>query len=139
MIRSDGSVLGFRRGLVSYSSCWLDRGQQRMTRALSPDLRDRVVVAVRKGASCREAEGILGERGRCGALVAARAEPGQHGAAAASRKTAAGAAACARLAAYPLGGSPDLTVRALQAELVEVRGVRVGYGAVWRFLAADAR
>jgi transposase len=32
---------------------------------------------------------------------------------------------------------PDLTVRALRAELAEVRGVEVGYGAVWRFLARE--
>lgn len=33
-----------------------------------------------------------------------------------------------------VAAAPDLTVRGLQAELAEHRGVRVGYGTVWRFL-----
>ena len=35
-----------------------------------------------------------------------------------------------------ISAAPDLTVRALQAELL-ARGVRVSYGAVWAFLAAE--
>ncbi len=32
---------------------------------------------------------------------------------------------------------PDLTVRALRAELLAERGLRVSYDAVWRFLRAE--
>lgn len=35
-----------------------------------------------------------------------------------------------------LAAAPDLTVRGLRSELVE-RGVKVSYGAVWAFLAAE--
>jgi transposase len=35
-----------------------------------------------------------------------------------------------------ISAAPDLTVRALRAELA-ARGIAVGYGAVWRFLAAE--
>jgi len=36
-----------------------------------------------------------------------------------------------------IAAAPDLTVRALRAELAERLGVQVGYGAVWRFLARE--
>ena len=35
-----------------------------------------------------------------------------------------------------MAAAPDLTVRALRAELAE-RGARASYGAVWSFLAAE--
>jgi transposase len=35
-----------------------------------------------------------------------------------------------------VAAAPDLTLRALQAELAE-RGVAASYGAVWAFLAAE--
>jgi transposase len=109
-----------------------------MTRALSPDLRDRVVAAIRKGASCREAAKAFS------VSVASAVRWSQ-------LERATGSTA-----PRPVGGrrrpvlleerdwllarvsaAPDLTVRALRAELAETRGVRVGYGAVWRFLARE--
>jgi transposase len=36
-----------------------------------------------------------------------------------------------------VAAAPDLTVRALRAEIAEHRTVHVGYGAVWRFPARE--
>jgi transposase len=35
-----------------------------------------------------------------------------------------------------IAAAPDLTVRAVRAELLE-RGIKISYGAVWSFLAAE--
>lgn len=108
-----------------------------MTRALSPDLRQRVVAAMRAGASSREAAKTfsvsVASAVRWSQLERATGStaPRPHG----PRR---------RLVLLPerdwllarVAAAPDLTVRALRAELVE-RGVEVGYGAVWRFLARE--
>lgn len=104
-----------------------------MTRPYSQDLRDRVVRFVVGGATSREAAS------RYGVGVATVVRWVQ-------RYRATGSAA-----ALPMGGvrrrvlagerdwllariaeTPDLTLRAIQAELAE-RGVVVSYDAVWRF------
>ncbi len=109
-----------------------------MTRALSPDLRDRVVAAIREGASCRDAAKTfsvsVASAVRWSQLERATGStmPRPHG----PRR---------RLVLLPerdwlmarVAAAPDLTVRALRAELAELRGVQVGYGAVWRFLARE--
>jgi transposase len=109
-----------------------------MTRALSPDLRDRVVAAIRAGASCRKAAQAFSvsvasavrwsqlERAT-GSTAPRPHEPRRRPILLPERDWL-----LARVAA-----APDLTVRALRAELLERRGVQVGYGAVWRFLARE--
>ncbi len=109
-----------------------------MSRALSRDLRDRVVAAIRGGASCREASRTfsvsVASAVRWSQLERATGStaPRPH---VARRKPVLLPQRdwlLARMAA-----TPDLTVRALRAELAALRGVRVGYGAVWRFLARE--
>jgi transposase len=109
-----------------------------MTRALSLDLRERVVAAMADGASCREAAKTFSVSVASAARWSKRA-----------RDTG---SAAPRPFGKPLGlvllperdwllarlaAAPDLTVRALRAELETERGLRVGYGAVWRFLARE--
>lgn len=109
-----------------------------MVRPLSCDLRDRVVAMVRDGTSVRKTAKAFA------VSVASVVRWSQ-------RERATGNTQplpfghrrglvllpqrewlMARLAA-----APDLTVRALRAELETQRGVRVGYGAVWRWLTAE--
>lgn len=104
-----------------------------MARAYSQDLRERVVLCVASGATCREAAARFG----VGVATAVRW---------AHRYRTTGDAS-----ARPMGGSrravlagerdwllarivekPDLTLRAIVAELA-ARDVRVSYDAVWRF------
>jgi transposase len=109
-----------------------------MTQALSVDLRDRVVAAMRDGASCREAAKLF----RVSVASAARW----------SKRARDTGSVAPRPFGKPLGlvllperdwhlarlaAAPDLTIRALRAELEAERGVRVGYGAVWRFLTRE--
>src|SRR3974377_219080 len=108
-------------------------GQHRMARPYSQDLRDRVVGSVASGRTCRTTAALFG------VSVASVVKWSQ-------RWRASGSAA-----AKPMGGrrplrlkperdwllariaeKPDLTVRAVMAELVE-RGTPASYGAVWRF------
>jgi transposase len=108
-----------------------------MTRALSPDLRDRVVAAMRDGASSREAAKAfsvsVASAVRWSQLERATGStaPRPHGPRRQMILLPERDWLLARVAA-----APDLTVRALRAELAE-RGVQVGYGAVWRFLARE--
>jgi transposase len=108
-----------------------------MTRALSSDLRDRVVAAMRGGASCREAAKTfsvsVASAVRWSQLERSTSStaPRPHGPRRRPVLLPERDWLLARVAA-----APDLTVRALRAELVE-RGVPVGYGAVWRFLARE--
>ena len=105
-----------------------------MVRPLSGDLRDRVVAAMRAGASCREAAKTFAISVASAARWAKRA-----------RETG---TVAPRPFGKPLGlvvlperewlmaritAAPDLTIRALRAE----RGLCVGYGAVWRWLARE--
>ena len=104
-----------------------------MARPYSLDLRERVVAAVRPGRVAGGGRDLQDERGERGEVVAA--VPGDGSA-----------------AAKPMGGSrrvrwrrerdwllsrleaaPDVTLRALVAELGE-RGVVTSYGSVWRIV-----
>lgn len=109
-----------------------------MARPLSTDLRDRVVAAMRDGLSCREAATLFSvsvasavrwsQLARMTGSTAPRPRgPRRRPVLLDEREWL-----LARMAA-----APDLTVRALRAELAEKRGVQVGYGAVWRFLARE--
>ncbi len=109
-----------------------------MTRALSCDLRDRVVAAMQNGATCREAAKLfsvsVASAVRWSQLARATGStaPRPHGARRRPVLLAERDWLLARISA-----APDLTVRALRAELAELRGVEVGYGTVWRFLARE--
>jgi transposase len=108
-----------------------------MARAYSLDLRERVVLAIGDGASCRSAAA------RFGVSVASAVKWSQ-------RYRSTGSAA-----AKPMGGrrpfavigerewllariaeKPDLTLRAILAELAD-RGVQVSYFTVWRFFERE--
>ena len=104
-----------------------------MARAYSLDLRERVVGAVSAGQSCRAVALIFGvsvasvvkwsQRFRSTGSVAARKVGGRRPYALAGERSW----LLARIAA-----APDLTLRAIAAELAE-RGIRVSYFAVWHF------
>ena len=108
-----------------------------MPRPYSQDLRDRVAASVSSGRSCRATARLFGvsvatvvrwsQRFRATGSAAARPMGGRR-----------------RLLLLPqrdwllarIAAAPDLTLRAVQAELAE-RGVKVGYGTVWSFLASE--
>lgn len=104
-----------------------------MARAYSLDLRERVVAAVAAGGSCRFVASIFGvsvasvvkwsQRFRTTGSAAARPVGGRRPHALAGER----GWLLARLAE-----KPDLTLRALVAELDE-RGIAVSYYAVWHF------
>ena len=110
-----------------------------MARAYSLDLRERVAMFVGSGGTCRQAASRFG----VGVATAVRW----------SRQLRTTGSAAAR----PMGGvrravlagerdwllarikeKPDLTLRAIQAELAG-RGVKVSYDAVWRFYLREGR
>jgi transposase len=108
-----------------------------MSRPYSTDLRDRVAASVSNGRSCRETARLFGvsvatvvrcsQRFRSTGSAAAKSMGGRR-----------------RLLLLPqrdwllarLAVVPDLTLRAVQAELA-ARGVKVGYGTVWWFLRSE--
>jgi transposase len=104
-----------------------------MARAYSHDLRVRVVAAVATGQSCRSVAATFkvsvasvvkwSQRFRATGSVAARPMGGNRPYVLASERSW----LLARLAA-----EPDVTLRALLAELAE-RGIKVSYYAVWHF------
>jgi transposase len=108
-----------------------------MSRALSTDLRERVVAMTEAGHSCREAARHFGvsvasvvrwsQRFRTTGSIAPLPRGGRRGLVLVPQRDW----ILARISA-----APDLTVRALRAELAAC-GIAVGYGAVWRFLAAE--
>jgi transposase len=108
-----------------------------MARPYSQDLRERVVASVMGGRSCRATAALFGvsvasvvkwcQRFRATGSAAAYWMGGHR------RRVLAGQRerVLARLAE-----KPDLTLRALVAELVE-DGIPASYGAVWRLLAVE--
>ncbi len=105
-----------------------------MTRPYSDDLRERVVASVSGGRSCRATAVLFG----VGVATVVRWSQ-RHRATGSSAAFAMGGRR--RLVLLPqrewllarIAAAPDLTVRAVRAELQE-RGVKVSYGAVWSFL-----
>jgi transposase len=104
-----------------------------MARAYSLDLRERVVAAVAAGQSCRAVAATFkvsvssvvkwSQRFRVTGSAAARAMGGNRPY----------ALACERdWLLRRLSAKPDITLRALLAELAE-RGIKVSYYAVWHF------
>jgi transposase len=108
-----------------------------MARPYSRDLRERVVRAVEGGLSRRRAASVFGvgiatviawvRVWRQSGRLVAKPMGGDHS----SRLKSERAWLLARIAAVP-----DLTLEEIRAELAD-RGLRVGYGTVWRFFAAE--
>ena len=104
-----------------------------MARPYSLDLRDRVVSAVAEGMSCRAAARRFGVSAASAVKWCQRQR--RTGSAAASRMGGRRPYALAAERDWLLARiaeKPDLTLRALAAELAE-RGVKVSYFAVWHF------
>ena len=112
-------------------------GQHGMARPYSTDLRDRVVGSVMGGRSCRATARVFGisvasvvkwsQRYRTSGSAAAKPMGGHRRRILLPER----AWLLARI-----GEKPDLTLRALLAELA-ARGVRVSYGALWSFVAGE--
>ena len=108
-----------------------------MTRPYSEDLRQRVVASVAAGRSRRETGALFG-------VSASTVTKWWHRFQASGSVTARQSGAPAKLVLLPardwllarIDAAPDLTVRALQAELA-LRGTPASYGAVWSFLARE--
>jgi transposase len=104
-----------------------------MARAYSLDLRERVVAAVAAGESCRAVAATFkvsvssvvkwSQRFRATGSAAARAMGGNRPYALAGERD---------WLLRRLSAQPDITLRALLAELAE-RGIKVSYYAVWHF------
>ena len=104
-----------------------------MAKPYSRDLRDRVVSSVASGRTCRATAALFGvsvasvvkwsQRWRASGSAAAKPMGG--------RRPLRLASECAWLLAR-IAEKPDLTLRAMMAELAE-RGTPASYGAVWRF------
>jgi transposase len=110
-----------------------------MARPYSLDLRDRVTRFVGSGATCREAAARFG----VGVATAVRwsRQLRMTGSAAALPRGGVRRAVLAGERAWLLARieeKPDLTLRAIQAELAE-RGIKVSYDAVWRFYLREGR
>ena len=105
-----------------------------MSRALSVDLRERVVAAVAAGASCRSAAARFGVSAASAIRWAALAReagsvaPGPLG----GDRRSARIEAHAPLILGPVGRTSDITRKGIRAELAEA-GVPVGIGTLWRF------
>ena len=108
-----------------------------MTRPYSMDLRERAVALVQGGRSRRAVAELFGvgastvvtwmQRHRASGTCAPKPMGGKRRAVLLAEREW----LLARIAA-----APDLTVRALRAEVI-ARGTKVSYGAVWAFLAAE--
>lgn len=107
-----------------------------MTRPYSDDLRTRVVAAVLGGCTCRSAAATFGVSVSCAAIWSKRMR--DTGSAAAKPMGGARRAVLANEREWLLGRmdkTPDVTLRALRAELAE-RGVVVSLWAVWKVFAS---
>ena len=108
-----------------------------MPRPYSLDLRERVVASVAAGRTCRETAALFGvsvstvvkwsQRWRATGTVAARPMGGRRPLVLEGER----GWLLARLAEQP-----DITLRALQAELAE-RGIKVSHNAIWKLFASE--
>jgi transposase len=105
-----------------------------MSKALSVDLRERVVAAVTAGASCRAAAARFGVSAASAIRWAALARetgsvaPGPQGGDRRSARIAAHAGLILRL----VDQTADITLKEIRAELAN-EGVSAGIGTLWRF------
>jgi transposase len=114
------------------SRCWLVRRPASMARPYSLDLRERVVLAVAEGASCRR----VAEAFKVSVATVVKWSQRYRATGSAAAKPMGGPRQPS-LAAHEewllgrLAAKPDLTLRALVVELGE-RGLVTSYGAFWR-------
>ena len=112
----------------------LGKGAMEMSKALSVDLRERVVAAVTAGSSCRAAAVRFGVSAASAVRWAALTRkvgsvaPGPLGGDRRSAQTEAHAALILRL----IDQKSDMTLKEIRAELAKA-GVSVGIGTLWRF------
>lgn len=105
-----------------------------MSKALSVDLRDRVIAAINEGTSCRQAAARFGVSAasaiRWRALVRKQGDvrPGPLG----GDRRSGRIEAHAELILGLLEQQPDITLAELRAALAE-RGIEVGMATLWRF------
>jgi len=105
-----------------------------MAKALSYDLRERVIAAIDAGLSCRQAA----ERFGVSASSAIRWRARQQGTGTAAARPQGGDRRSGRIEAHAaaimgwVAETPDITLMELQAKLA-ARGVGVGIGTLWRF------
>lgn len=105
-----------------------------MSKALSVDLRERVVAAIAAGASCRAAAARFGVSAASAIRWAALAReagsvaPGPLGGDRRSARIEAHATLILRL----VDQKSDITLKEIRAELAE-RGISAGIGTLWRF------
>lgn len=107
-----------------------------MARPYSDDLRSRVALFVVGGQTCRAAAALFGVSVSCAAIWSKRLRETESAAAkpmGGSRRSVLGGEREWLL--RRVAGTPDLTLRALQAELAE-RGVTVSLWAVWAVFAS---
>ena len=108
-----------------------------MARPYSQDLRDRVVASVTGGRIVPGDGGaVWGERRQRGEVVTALSGDRQCGGQADGRTPAAAVAGERDWLLARIAEKPDLTLRAVMAELA-ARGIAASYGAVWRFFAHE--
>ena len=104
-----------------------------MSKALSLDLRSRVLAAIAAGSSCRQAAARFGVS--ASSAIRWRALEREQGDAkpkALGGDRRSGIEAHAALILSLLEETPDITLEELRAVLAE-KGVAVGYGTLWRF------
>ncbi len=107
-----------------------------MSKALSLDLRERVLAAIAEGMSCRQAAIRFG----VGASSAIRWRAMERARGDARPKALGGDRRSGRIEAHAatilamIEETPDLTLHEMRAALAE-RGVAVGIGTLWRFFA----
>ena len=105
-----------------------------MSKALSLDLRSRVLAAIAAGSSCRQAAARFGVS--ASSAIRWRALEREHGDA--KPKALGGDRRSGRIEAHAvlilslLKETPDITLEELRTTLAE-KGVIVGYGTLWRF------
>ena len=107
-----------------------------MSKALSLDLRERVLAAIAEGMSCRRAASRFG----VGASSAIRWRTMERACGNARPKALGGDRRSGRIEAHAatilamIDEAPDLTLHEIRSALAE-RGVAVGIGTLWRFFA----
>ncbi len=110
-----------------------------MSKALSLDLRTRVLAAIAGGLSCRQAAARFGVS--ASSAIRWRAREREHGDA--RPKALGGDRRSARVEAHAalilalVDGTPDIALDELRTVLAQ-RGVSIGYGTLWRFFRRHA-
>jgi transposase len=109
-----------------------------MARAYSQDLRDRVVDATMGGRSARQAAERFGVGISTAIVWVRRARAGERTARRQGQPKGSKLDPHADYLLDLIAGTPHISLRELQARLMEEKGVSAGVGTLWRFFAARA-